>query len=450
MSPGSSRRIVIDDLPLTGSDAFLLALDYESRTHNDASHLAQFTLKTDDGFRVERFAEEMNRLTRTCPILTAPISRPYFFKPPHYRLSKYNRSRSILTEERTEVMDGIDIPEMIQERLNEIRNPARGQLLDIDLYPVESGGWWISFTWLHMLFDGRGIETFVDRLARIGRGELEPVEQFSENEVELSSSGGSFLERLSVFRDWGDTMKEWSDPSPSSLAGPLDQQPKQLRYHLEQFSREETEKLKSFVRDRLGMGIPMLFYLALSIRAHRAVFQVRGEDPGKYFVPVTVNNYPDAQQRPLFRTHVSFLWFRVAPTVAESLDDLLELLKSQRLEMIKDRVHEQFHDAMSITRYFPRWLNARMMRRETEGELASFFFSYTGDLLPETDQFFGGAIEKMIHAPAPPASPGSSFIWSLRSGRLQLTHLYDIHAVAPEEREIAMEALRGDVSRVID
>lgn len=431
------------DRPLTGSDAFLLALDYEGRTHNDASHLAQFCLKLDDEFDVDEFRGSMERLSREVPILSAPVERPYFIKPPSFRLGKADPSTTVLSESGESIRDGGEVPSELQSRLNETRHPGEGRLLDVSLWSTTDNEWWVAFTWLHFLFDGRGIEMLIRHLhdGNISDGRL-------ENGTDRSEQPG-LLERLSTAKEWSETMREWSDPTPRSLAGPLQKRPKQLRYRVDRWSSDTTERLDRFIDEELGSGIPMLFYLALSIRAHHAVFEKRGENPGQFLVPVTVNKYPDARKRPLFGTHVTFWWFRVEPEVATSFTGLLAELKRQRLELIKDEFHEQFDEAMSLTRYFPRWMNARMMRRETDGELASFFFSYTGELLPTVERFFGGGIKDMFHAPAPPASPGSSFVWSKRAGRIQLTHLFDTNAVSSREHQTALNTVREDVEQLL-
>ncbi len=41
----------------------------------------------------------------------------------------------------------------------------------------------------------------------------------------------------------------------------------------------------------------MLFYLAASVRAHHAVFQVRGVDPRSYVVPLPVNLRREGRER---------------------------------------------------------------------------------------------------------------------------------------------------------
>ena len=98
---------------------------------------------------------------------------------------------------------------------------------------------------------------------------------------------------------------------------------------------EESERATQRAASLAGFLTPMLFYLALAIRAHHVVFRARGVDPGAYLVPLPVNLRVKGREGAIFRTRVSLLWFYVAPALAENLPALLEELKLQRREAIR-------------------------------------------------------------------------------------------------------------------
>ena len=77
-----------------------------------------------------------------------------------------------------------------------------------------------------------------------------------------------------------------------SLAGPRRRTPQALRYGVDSRSDHETARVVEAARRRAGFLTPMLFYLAAAMRAHHAVFQARGVDPGSYVVPLPVNLRP--------------------------------------------------------------------------------------------------------------------------------------------------------------
>jgi hypothetical protein len=228
-----------------------------------------------------------------------------------------------------------------------------------------------------------------------------------------------------------------------TLAGPRRRVRQALATDLLTLSPEESERAVANAARRAGFLTPMLFYLAVAIRAHHAVHRARGTDPGAYLVPLPVNLRPRGGEGAIFRTHVSLIWFQVPPERAEDFDALLEDLKRQRLASIKARHIENGVDAMDFSRFAPSRLYARMARRAQRGELCSFFFAYTGEFAPDLDRFFGAELSNAFHvAPAPP-SPGSCIAFSQRGGRLNATHVHQGGVFSSAELALLRDTLRA-------
>ena len=100
--------------------------------------------------------------------------------------------------------------------------------------------------------------------------------------------------------------------------------------------------------------------------------------PASYVVPVPVNLRPKGGEGGLFRTRVSMLWFQVRPEHTADLEGLVAQLKKQRLELIKSDAIVNGIAAMDLVRWTPSRVYVAMARRSLKGELASFFFAYTG------------------------------------------------------------------------
>jgi hypothetical protein len=232
---------------------------------------------------------------------------------------------------------------------------------------------------------------------------------------------------------------------PRSLAGPLGRARQALRYDLETYDVEATARATERAKAKAGFLTPMLYYLAAAIRAHDAVFRARGADPGSYVVPLPVNLRPKGGEGALFRTHVSMLWFHVPADAAKDFDGLLETLRAQRRDSIRAGLVEAGVAAMDYARYAPARVYARVARRSFGGELCSFFFAWTDQFLPGLESFLGAPIENAFHAPSVPPSPGSSVVLSIRSGRLNLTHVYQQGAISEEERGLLRARLRDDL-----
>jgi hypothetical protein len=432
-------------IPLTGADCFLRAFDWETRRNSGASHASQLVLRLGPGFDAAAFAKLLAEVSEAQPILRAPIRRPWGVLPPEYRLER--AARAPLPEVAIHDLPTGDaaLPPLFAARLNEKFDGRGGVLLRADVvrYAGGAAGSDLALTWLHMLLDGSGSERFVRWLDEVGRGLASPS-ALPETVTPEPPREGARTRGEQAMR-WQRRLQSFAARAPRSLAGPLRRVPQRLEVELETFSPEETERIAERARSQAGFLTPMLFYLAASIRAHLAVFQLRGIDPRSFVVPLPVNLRAKGSGGALFGTRVSLLWFQVTPEACQSFESLLAELKAQRLAAIKDGMVEAGAAAMDYARWAPRALYARMARRSFGGELCSFFFAYTDQFLPGMDSFLGAPIGNAFHAPSVPPSPGSGAVYSLRGGRLNFTHVRQTGVFSGFELVRFREALRRDL-----
>lgn len=441
-----------DRVPLTGAGCFLRAVDRETRQYSGASHLSQLVLNLGDRPDPDRVRKFFRVLFRSVPHLSAPIRRPYGIGYPSYCIPRDEPSRGNIIQ----VHSGDDVSEPgflaapIRHRLSAKFNIKQGQLLAVDLVLVDNQVQF-ALTWAHMLFDGYGIEVFVDRLAqawerwnRTGRFPeglfVSDVTSPLPDLVEDRSWG----ERLTITRAWSDRVTSLTDEGPTSLSGPLTSEQQDLEVSVNAFDKNETETVLDRATEFGGHMRPMMFYLAVSMRAHYAVMRARGDSVSTLLVPVAVNmreGIPD----PIFDTQVSFLWFTASPEVLASLPELIDHLKQQRLDFIRDNFHERTAVALETVKYTPTRFYRRFIRGPFDGELASFFFSYTGDFLPDVDTLFGADVDLGVHAPGVPPSPGSSLIFSLHRERLTMTHVHQRNLLTESEHDLFFDRVRSDL-----
>ena len=429
-------------VPLTGADCFLRAFDAETRRVNGSSHLSQLVLRLGPGFDPARLQSALHAFVRANPITRAPIKRPLGLGAPLYRLDRAETSRlppvhvheGKLPPGLPGLDDAVPLPQVFAERLNGKFSAARGELLQVDVVPYEGGrlGSDVAFTWLHLLFDGSGSENFVRLLDACASGERQPAD-LPAGEWELTSVEGTAGERGAKARAWQAHVEGFAAHAPRSLTGPSRRVPQQLTAPVYTLDEASTAKVVERAKERAGFLTPMLFYLAASIRAHLAVFDRRGVDPGSFVVPLPVNLRPKGAEGAVFRTRVSMMWFQVLPDSARDLDALVAELKRQRRDMIKGGAIENGVAAMDFARFAPSRVYATMARRSFGGELCSFFFAFTGDFLPGLESFLGARIVNGFHVPSVPASPGSGAIMSLREGRLNVAHVHQQGALDVEE-----------------
>jgi len=433
-------------VPLTGADCFLRAFDAETRRTTGASHLSQLVLRLGPGLDAERLRTTLHEVARANPILRAPIGRRFGVAEPVYRIAQAERCALPRVTVHDEKLppgmqapeDGVPLPAVFQQRLNESVSARRGELLRADVVRYDGGrqGSDLAFTWLHLLLDGSGSESFVRFLDACGRGERAP-DALPDGEWSAQPlPGRSFGERGAHARAWQAHVEGLAAHPPRSLAGPLRRTRQALRTPVYTLDRDSTARCVDRAKARAGFLTPVLFYLAAAIRAHHAVFEARGRVPESYVVPLPVNLRPNGSEGALFRTRVSMLWFQVLPEQVRNLDGLVEELKRQRRALVKAGAVENGAAAMDFARFAPSRFYSGMARRNFGGELCSFFFAFTGSFLPNLASFLDAPILNGFHVPSVPASPGSAAILSIREGRLNITHVHQ-HGVL-DDAELAL------------
>lgn len=434
-----------DRIPLTGADAFLRAVDAEVARWNGAGHLSQLVLRLGPGFEPGALRELVTRVAEAAPIVRAPMRRPWAVAPPVYRLDLARRNPPPGVSVHPAEPDDGSLPAVFFARMNERFDLRRGRLLHFDVVPRGERSD-VAMTWAHALFDGAGSEEFVTWLERCHRGERKPEELADDPGLATAPPLRSFRERGDLARAWQRRFRRFAEHPVHSLGGPLRRVRQRLRYELVTLDPHTTAHAVARARAKAGFLTPMLFYLAAAMRAHQAVHRARGSDPGSHFLPLPVNLRPKGSPPAVFRSHVSMMWFQALPAVADDLDALLDALKAQRRDWIRDGLIEAGAAAMDLARFAPARLYTRMSRREFAGELSSFFFAFTDEFVEDSETFLGAPIENGFHAPPVTPSPGSGVILCLRRGRLNAALVHQEGVFRPGELARLRDALLADLT----
>ncbi|MDH3212838.1 MAG: hypothetical protein OEM05_10170 [Myxococcales bacterium] len=438
-------------IPLTGADCFLRAFDAEIARWNGASHVSQLVLRLGPGFDVAIFRKLMDAVARAQPMLRARVARAWGIGAPVYQIGSAESRpapRFAVHDVEQAPREGDVLAAVFQRRLNEKRSLRRGEMLRIDAvrYAAGAAGTDLALSWMHPLFDGAGSERFVSWLDECHRGVRRPDELPDPGELGPSAAPLRTLrERGDAARRWQRWLAGFGAHPVHSPGGARRRVPQALSADLLTLDPARTERAVANAGRRSGFLTPMLFYLAVAIRAHHAVYRARGADPGSYLVPLPVNLRPRGTEGAIFRTHVSLIWFQVLPERADDFDALVADLKGQRLAAIKARHIENGVDAMHFSRLLPSRWYARMARRYQRGELCSFFFAYTGEFAPDLERFCGAEVRNAFHVAPVPPSPGSCLAFSQRGGRLNATHVHQAGVFSESERALMRDTLRADL-----
>ena len=438
---------------LTGADCFLRAVDGEVRRFNGASHLSQLILRLGPGFNLGAFRELVASVARATPIMCAPIGRRFGLGLPAYLLARapFAPLPTIMVHDALSAIapsssGDAALPAIFEERLNARFALEHGELLRFDVVRYDGGAQCtdLAMTWAHLLLDGAGSELLIRYIDDCFRGRR-PIGDLRYCGAPLASRPRTLVELAQRVRKWKMQINRFNAAPPRSLGGPRRRVAQAIAYDVVTLSRDETAIVTRRAAAHAGALTPVLFYLAAVMRAHDAVFTARGKDPGHYLVPVPVNLRPKGVEGTVFRSNISLIWFHVARKHVGEFAGLVEELKQQRRASIRDGLIESTSAVLSLLRVMPARLNAWLARSNLGGELASFYFAFTGEFLPGLDSFFGAEILNGFHAPSVMPSPGSSVVMSIRDGRLNVTFIYQRGAVGDDECLLLREQLLDDL-----
>jgi hypothetical protein len=238
----------------------LRAFDAETRRVNGASHLSQLVLRLGPGLDPDRLRQVLHEVARANPILRAPVVRRFGVAEPVYRLDRALRAPlPELSVHAGELpagfelpLEGAPLPELFCRRLNQPFDARHGRLLHADLVEYDGGrrGADLALTWVHMLLDGSGSESFVRHLAEVADGKR-AADTLPEGEWEAPTVAGTAGERGAKARAWQSVVEGFAGRPPHSLAGPRTRTRQDLSYPLYTLDPEHTQRVTQRAQARI-------------------------------------------------------------------------------------------------------------------------------------------------------------------------------------------------------
>ncbi|MGH8574621.1 MAG: hypothetical protein ACREX8_18925 [Gammaproteobacteria bacterium] len=150
-------------------------------------------------------------------------------------------------------------------------------------------------------------------------------------------------------------------------------------------------------------------------------------------------------RHPIWQNHVSQLFFRLTPAEIAELGAAARALQGQFVAQTRERLDVAFATTSRLLRRMPAGLYLRMIRNGSHGHLTSFFFSHTGEFLPECRTFCGAPIAHGWHVPSVCQPPGTGVFFSERDARLIAVISWREGALRAGELCIMRIRLRADL-----
>ncbi|MGV3533801.1 MAG: hypothetical protein ACO1QR_15645 [Chthoniobacteraceae bacterium] len=418
--------------PLSGADAFLLAVERMMLRAGQGQHLGLTVLQLGPGVDVPRLRAAIERVDKGSPIAAARL-RHGFLRIPRWEWNGTTQAHFPFHEHPS----GTDVDALSHSLLNE----AREEAVRFDLVPGPDGSTLIT-SWRHRLLDGKGAELLLAEVARVADAETsEPHE----------GSWGAAQSRNLKWREFLGEAERFKNQFYSnaqlpirSLAGPTPLRAR-ARFVLEHFTTEETARIGERARE-ITRGMFMLaWFMAVAMRAHRAVFLQRGQEPESYQASCAVQERKRGARHPIWQNQVSQLFFCLTPDKAAELPTAARELHSQFESLTRGRMERAFAAMTGLFRRMPTSWYLQFVRGNSGGHVTSFFYSHTGQFLPECERIAGAPILNGWHVPSVSAPPGSGIFFSERNGQLTATIAWRDPGVTDDEVAMIRKTLREEL-----
>jgi hypothetical protein len=314
--------------------------------------------------------------------------------------------------------------------------------LQIHLVQKPSGGFLVA-RWFHLLFDGRGAELALTEIARLAANPDEAAKP-------IGSWGMPFpppkklLDRLREPQAFVDRHYELKPFDFTSPGGP-NSSPGRPRFRIVNFNEEESAAIRHRASRFTGGIFNLPFFFAAATRAHAAVFRLRGKEPASYYSPAPVQARKRWMRHPIFQNQVTILFFKLRAEETRDFESSVASLQKQFDRSVRARVEQSFATMLWWMRRLPTALYREFLRRDTGGELTSFFQSHTGEFLEGVEEFCAAPIRNGWHIPTVSQPPGSGVFFNDHKGRLTATLAWREGSLSEGEVAAMVGSLRSDL-----
>jgi hypothetical protein len=423
------------EVPLTGCDAFFLALENLMASGSQGRHTGLTVVELGEGFDITALRDAARRFSLSHPLLQAKLCRSWFLGVPFWKTP--------------ETLSPDTVPVLEQPRdtdrdayCQKLLGSGGGHFLEIHILPSGDRTTLVA-KWSHLLFDGRGAELALQEIARLARNPLEAPKP-------VASWGIPFPPPLGFVARWLGTrafVQRHYDMKPSDFRslGGASPQAGAAAFRVLRCSRDESALLRERAMRLTGGIFQMPYFFAAAARAHAAVFKVRGESPASFVSPVPVQARKPKARHPIFQNQVTVLHFKLHASECEDLEKSTTAIHAQFEAAVRGGLEASSATMLWWMRRLPTGIYRRFLQKDTGGEIVSFFQSHTGDFLPGLHEICGAPIKNGWHIPSVSQPPGSGIFFSEHEGRLSATISWREGSLSKREVDTMESSLRSDL-----
>lgn len=416
---------------LSGADWFLVSVEKMMRAAGQGEHAGITVLRLGPGFQIGVLRFAAARLADASPIAAARLRKP-ILGVPRWQWDSEARANFPVSEGRGTWGDAG----------GELLNAPCDAPVTFVVLPEADGRATVLMRWRHGLLDGKGAELFLAEIARLSDEKSDPSRENSWGLPAPRTQGWrSFLRDAEKFKDHFYAL---SKLGIRSLGG-VKARAGAARFLVEEFSAEESARIAARAEGVTHGVFQMGWFLAATMRMHLAVLRRRGEAAESFQSGCAVQQRKRGSRHPIWQNQVSQLFFHMLPAELADHAGAARRLNEQFGEQTRQRLDAAFAAMTRLFRRLPARLYLRMLLRNSGGHLTSFFFSHTGEFLPECRTFCGAHVEDGWHIPSVSQPPGTGVFFSQRGGKLAATISWREGSVNDEELELMRTTMREDL-----
>ncbi len=443
-----------DRLPLRDCDFFVVAFDQMLRSSGQVGHIAHSLLELErvpDVAALKRLVEELPtrfpifnaRLKRRWGVgfpewVPAVRTRPLDFSLWSHEASKgetLKHGATVFADEQRLLEDIINAP---LERDDEAWANAR-----FDLIEKPDGSCVFVYSWSHLITDGVGAEHFLVEMARLVGADYAPVPPFEKDAGEERGWGVRWKSAAPMVMKFYKLLER-----PFDSLAPKDAHPSRTQFRVVRLNEKQTAEAARRAAAASGPLLNMPFHLACAMRAHRRIFQLRGETSESLLCAVPVQVRRKGARGPLFQNNLTMFFASLGMDEMGTVEQAASSLTEQHAAFLKDRLGDAFRDLMWLMRPMPPGLHMKFIQWQMKGQFCSFYHSHTGVFAPELEHFAGARVTSAYHIPGFSSPPGTGVFANEKNGRLILTFAWREGVLSRDEQEAMVEQVLTDLGAV--
>jgi hypothetical protein len=390
--------------PLNGSDQLMRGFDFELRRRGFAGNQCQIILELVAKISPEVLKARLTSLQNEFPMLNARVGG--IFKP-KWKTPVIFKSEILVRIHRDE-------PNLRQKLFNEHLHIKCGEPMRFDLIEHDGARMDLIFTWVHTLMDATAAEHFLSAV--------------SDEKIVLPKSNSQppgaptkWSERLELIKKSVAQLDKFCENQPRSMGVRQPNAPRELQYHVEKFSAEDTGRIRANGSRVYGiLGDAQFHAAAAALELNRLHLRL-GCATKSYILPMPVGLRPKGRIEPLFSNQIDMLMLQFLPEQLDSMEKSVAALKVQTAQALRENSIGYGRKLSELFSFLPLPIYMAVLKHGLKGEICSLFFGDTATVSPHLENFLGVRVENFTHVAAVTPAPGLGIIFYHFRGKLRFT-----------------------------